>query len=410
MMRSRLRSTAVVLLAGLVCACSSLQAAVGGLPRANPEAVGMNAARLAEIDAVVAEDIRKKAMPGCVVAVGRHGKLVLLKAYGHRQTQPHKVRMTTDTVFDLASVTKPVATATSVMILVEQGRIKLDDPVAKYLPEFGQSGKEKITVFQLLTHQSGLIPDNPLADYRNGQEEAWQKIFALELVVPPGTKFMYSDVGFIMLGELVRRVSGKDVGAFSRAHVFGPLGMRETTYLPDRRLRRRAAVTERRGDHWMQGEVHDPRAYRLGGIAGHAGLFSTAEDLAVFAQMMLGRGRYATVRVLSEETVARMIHPNDVAGRLWGLGWGVRTRAVPNHPDLPVLGHLGYTGTSMRFSPELDLLFVFLSNRVHPEDPGSLAPISSAVRRVWDLAVAAVRSPTAGKKSAGRGNRRDRPA
>lgn len=393
-MRMHLRLPAGVLLAGLVLVGSSLPAAVPRMPRAEPEAVGMSAAKLAEIDAVVADQIEKKTMPGCVAAIGRHGKLVMLKAYGHRQIEPRKVSMTTDTVFDLASVTKPVATATSVMILVEQGKLRLDDPVAKHLPEFGQNGKQGITVFQLLTHQGGLIPDNPIADYRDGPDEARQRIFALQPAAAPGSKFIYSDVGYIVLGELVRRVSDKDVHAFSREHVFEPLGMCETTYLPDQSLRQRAAVTEQRGDHWMQGEVHDPRAFHLGGIAGHAGLFSTAEDLAVFAQMMLGRGQYSGVRVLREETVARMLHPNDVAGRLWGLGWGVRTNAVPGQPDLPVLGHLGYTGTAVRFSPELDLFFVFLSNRVHPEDPGSLGAIASAVRRVWHVVVEAAVSTT----------------
>lgn len=393
-MRNRRALLPVVLLAVVVLAGSSLRADPPRLPRANPGSVGMDGAKLARIDAVVAEEIEKSAIPGCVIAVGRHGKLVLLKAYGHRQTEPNKVRMTTDTVFDLASVTKPVATATAVMLLVERGTLKLDDPIAKYVPEFGQNGKGKITVFQLLTHQGGLIPDNPIGDYLDGPEKAWERIFALEPQVEPGTKFMYTDVGYLMLGDLVLRITGQDVGAFSRKHVFEPLGMHETTYLPKQAMRLRAAVTEKRGDQWMQGEVHDPRAFRLGGIAGHAGLFSTAEDLAVFAQMMLGRGRYAGVRVLGEDTVAIMIRPNDVAGRMWGLGWGVRTNAVPSHPDWPVLGHLGHTGTSIRFSPELDLFFVFLSNRVHPKDPGSLAAIVSTIRRAWETTIEAVVLPT----------------
>jgi CubicO group peptidase (beta-lactamase class C family) len=298
-------------------------------------------------------------------------------------------------------VTKPVATATSVMVLVEESKVRLDDPVARHVPEFGQNGKEKITVFQLLTHQGGLVADNPVADYRDGPERAWERIFALKPVVAPGTKFLYTDVGYIMLGEIVRRVSGRDVHAFSREHVFGPLGLRETTYRPGPPLQHRAAVTEKRGDDWMQGQVHDPRAFYLGGIAGHAGLFSTAEDLAVFTQMMLGRGRYASVRILREDTVARMIEPNDVAGRFWGLGWGVRTAAVPDRPETPVLGHLGYTGTSVRFSPDLDLLFIFLSNRVHPKDPGSLGAIVKAVRRVWEVTVEAITPAEASKVSAG---------
>ena len=175
-MRGRRRLFAAVLLAGCLCACPSFGAVVVRLPGAKPEAVGMSAAKLAEIDAAVADEIRKKTMPGCVVAVGRGGKLVLLKAYGYRQTEPKKVRMTTDTLFDLASVTKPVATATSVMILLQKGKLRLDDPVAEHVPEFGNNGKEKITVFELLTHQGGLIPDNSLADYADGPKKSWERI------------------------------------------------------------------------------------------------------------------------------------------------------------------------------------------------------------------------------------------
>lgn len=376
-----------------------LQAAPSRLSHAEPVSVGMNEAALAKIDRVVAEEVAKGAFPGCVVAVGRHGQMVLLKAYGYRQLEPQKVPMTTDTVFDLASVTKPVATAMSVMILVDRGQVDLEAPVARYVPEFAQNGKEAITVFQLLTHQGGLIADNPIADYLDGPQKAWKRIFALKPVVEPGTRFLYTDVGFMVLAELVRRVSGQDIHAFSRENVFQPLGMSETTFRPDESQRRRAAVTERRNNHWMKGEVHDPRAYRLGGVAGHAGLFSTAEDLAMYAEMMLEGGQHAGVRILEERTVGRMLRPNDVAGRLWALGWGIRTNAVPSHPAWPVLGHLGYTGTSVRLSPDLDLFFVFLSNRVHPKDPGSLSAIVSAVGRVWDATVESVESGDAAKQS-----------
>ncbi len=404
-LRSRLRSSVPALLTCLLLAGTSLRAETPKLPRTEPESVGMSAAKLAEIDSVVAEEIEKGAFPGCVVAVGRHGKLALLKAYGHRQLEPTKVPMAIDTLFDLASVTKPVATATSVMILVDQGKIKLDEPVANYVPEFGQNGKDKITVFQLLTHQGGLIADNPNSDYVDGPEKAWERIFALKPIVEPGTKFIYTDVGFLMLAELVRRVSGQDVHAFSQEHVFKPLGMNDTTYRPSESQRQRAAVNEQRNGEWMEGEVHDPRAYRLGGIAGHAGLFSTGEDLAVFAKMMLGRGQYAGVRVLREGTVSRMLQPNDVAGRLWGLGWGIRTEAVPDHPDWQVLGHLGYTGTSVRFSPDLDLFVVFLSNRVHPKDPGSLTPIVASIRRVWETTVASVQPLDASEQAINKSSR-----
>lgn len=360
------------------------------LPRGEPASVGMRAAKLAEIDSLVADEISKGTFPGCVIAIGRHGKLVLHRAYGHRQLKPHMAPMKADTVFDLASVTKPIATATSVMILVEHGKIDLFTPVAEYIPEFGQNGKGEITVFQLLTHQGGLIADNPLSDYLDGPHKAWERIFALKSTVEPGTKFVYSDVGFLVLAELVRRVSGEDVHVFSQRHVFEPLAMGDTTYRPTESQKQRAAVNEQRDGRWMQGDVHDPRSYRLGGITGHAGLFSTAEDLAIHALMMLNQGQYGGVRIMEKQTMKRMIRPNDVAGRFWGLGWGIRTGAIPEHPQWQVVGHLGYTGTSVRFSPDLDLFVVFLSNRLHPEDPGSLDGIASAVHQVWAKTIEAV--------------------
>ncbi len=251
------------------------------LPRVAPGEAGMSCDKLQEIDAVVCEALKQNCMPGCVVAVGRRGKLVYLQAFGHRQTRPNPLAMTTDTVFDLASLTKPIATATSIQLLVEQGRLDLHERVATYLPEFGRNGKEAITVLQLLTHQGGLTPDNELGDYADGPAQAWERICALGVRAEPGQKFMYSDVGFIVLGELVRRVSGEGLDRFVQQRIFQPLGMRETTFLPSEPLRARAAPTEKRDDHWMQGEVHDPRAYLLGGVAGHAGLFSSAEDLAL---------------------------------------------------------------------------------------------------------------------------------
>jgi len=218
----------------------------------------MRSQHLNGIDAVVAEGIEAGEMPGCVVIVGRRGKVVFFKAYGDRQVEPKRVAMTTDTVFDMASLTKPVATATSVMILLQEGKLRLQDRVAEHVPEFGNHGKEEITVFELLTHQGGLIPDNSLADYADGPEKAWERIFALSLHEPPGSKFTYTDVGYLMLGELVRRISGNSVDQFARERIFQPLGMTETGYLPEEPLRRRAAPTEKRDDAWMQGEVHDP--------------------------------------------------------------------------------------------------------------------------------------------------------
>ncbi len=361
-----------------------------GLPLARPEEAGMDPARLARIDAVVDEGLRAKNMPGCVVAIGRQGKLVLLKAYGYRRILPERAAMTTDTVFDMASLTKPVATATSVMLLVEQRKIRVEDAAVKHLPEFGRNGKEAITVLQLLTHQSGLVADNPLGDYRDGPEKAWERIAALKPLAEPGAKFIYSDVNYIVLGELVKRVSGKRLDEFAREHIYAPLGMMETGFLPPGGLSRRAAPTERRDGKWMCGEVHDPRAYLLGGVAGHAGLFSTASDLAVYAQMMLGRGQYGGVRVLAAETVDQLTAPHRVPGGLRGLGWDMRTGYSSNRGKTfspRAFGHGGFTGTVLWIDPQHELFVIFLSNRLHPDGKGAVNPLAG---RIGTIAVEAI--------------------
>ncbi|MFV2069008.1 MAG: exo-beta-N-acetylmuramidase NamZ domain-containing protein [Pirellulales bacterium] len=355
-----------------------------------PEDVGMRADVLEQIDDVVAASLAAKRMPGCVVLVARRGKVVLKRAYGHKRVEPDCEPMTVDTVFDMASITKPVVTATSIMILVEQGKLRLRDRVSQHIPEFGQNGKETITVQQLLLHQGGLIPDNAVADYDSGPDEAWQKIYALSLVVEPGTTFKYTDVGYLVLGELVHRISGLDVHAFSQRHIFDPLGMEETGYLPKAALRQRAAPTEQREGHWMQGEVHDPRSYRLGGVAGHAGLFSTADDLAVYAQMMLGRGRYQRVRILGEATVAQMTRRHAVSSGFRGLGWDMETGYSSNRSELAspaAFGHGGFTGTGIWIDPPSDLIVIFLSNRVHPDGKGSVNPLIGAIGTVATAAI-----------------------
>ncbi len=368
------------------------------LPHAAPEAAGMDARQLDGIDALVAEGLRNKQMPGCVVMVGRRGKIVFLRAYGCRQVVPAELPMTTDTVFDLASLTKPLATATSVMILVEQGKLRLDDPVSGYIPEFAQQGKKDITVYHLLMHEAGLIPDNALDDYRDGPKTAMDRVCALQPRAKPGQRFIYSDVGYIVLGELVRRVSGRSVHEFSHEQVFAPLGMTETGYLPGEPLRKRAAPTEQREGRWMQGEVHDPRAYCLGGVAGHAGLFSTAEDLAVYAQMMLNAGQYEGLRVLDPKTVAMMTQPRDVPGGQRGLGWDIRTGYSSNRGESfspRAFGHGGFTGTSLWIDPELQLFVLFLSNRVHPDGKGAVNPLAGRIGTLAGKAI--VPAPSEGR-------------
>jgi uncharacterized protein YbbC (DUF1343 family)/CubicO group peptidase (beta-lactamase class C family) len=378
------------------------------LPAANPDTVGMSASQLAYIDEAVEAEIAKKQLPGAVVLVGKDGKVVWRRAYGNRALEPQAEAMTPDTVFDLASLTKVVATATAVMILVERGKVRLGDAVARYLPEFADAGKKTITVEQLLTHRSGLIADNPLEDYQQGVEKAWENIWRLAPLSEAGAKFIYSDVNYIVLGEIVRRVSGKPLDEFAAENIFRPLGMKDTGFKPAASLRARTAPTERRGsgeaEHWMRGEVHDPRAYLLGGVAGHAGLFSTADDLAVYCQMILNGGEYNGVRVLSKLGVSRMTEPrptggNASDGNARGLGWDVMTGFSANRGDLFPLGsfgHTGFTGTSIWLDPANETFVVFLSNRVHPKlDPKQPADVSSLRGRVTSIVAASIIHPSA---------------
>ncbi len=360
------------------------------LPLVAPAEVGFRIDRLTPLEAVVNEGLEAGRMPGCVIAFGRRGKLAWLKAYGQRQLLPEPQPMQTDTVFDMASITKPVATATSVMILLEQGKLRLRNRVADYFPEFADNGKRELTLSQLLTHHSGLVPDNPLSDYDEGPSVAWQRILSSEPYVEPGTRFVYSDVNFIVLAQLVHQASGMNLHEFSQKHLFAPLGMSDTGFLPGPSLQARAAPTEQRDGHWMQGEVHDPRAYRLGGIAGHAGLFSTAEDLAVYSQMMLQQGIYAGQRILSPATVQLMTRAYDVAGNQRGLGWDKLSVYSSNRGENfsdQAFGHGGFTGTVLWIDPKLDLFFIFLSNRVHPEGKGNVNALAGRIATIVASAI-----------------------
>jgi uncharacterized protein YbbC (DUF1343 family) len=373
---------ALLSLAHWLLPTASAQAPSRRLAVISPDAAGFDATRLAQVDTAIQKALDEKKMPGCVVLIGRQGKVAYLKAFGSKRHLPSVEPMTTDTIFDLASLTKPIATATSVMRLVEEGKVRLRDPVATHLTEFAVNGKEKITVEQLLTHQGGLIADNPISDYAPGTEIAVDKLMAIGLSNPPGTKFVYSDVGFMVLGELVKRVSGKPIHEYAREKIFEPLGMSETSYLPNEPLRSRAAPTEQRDGKWMQGEVHDPRAFALGGVAGHAGLFSTAEDLALYADMMLMRGAAPKGRVLGEATVNQMTTRHPVSSGYRGLGWDMQTGYSANKGETmssSAFGHGGFTGTGIWIDPELDLFVIFLSNRIHPNGKGLVNPLIGTI-------------------------------
>jgi CubicO group peptidase (beta-lactamase class C family) len=241
-----------------------------------------------------------------------------------------------------------------------------------------------------LLHTSGFIADNPLADYQDGVAKSLERLHALKPLATPGTKFVYSDVGFLLLGEIVEKASGLTLDRFTKQHVFTPLGMAETGFRPEGDLRKRAAPTQQRDSRWMEGEVHDPRAYLLGGVAGHAGLFSTADDLAIYARMLLNRGRHKDKAFLKEETVRFMTTPRQVPGKkepgLRTYGWDMLTSFSANRGEVFAkgvsFGHTGFTGTSIWIDPPSKTAVIFLSNRVHPDGKGNVTRLRGQVATI----------------------------
>lgn len=365
------------------------------------EARGFSADReqLAKIDAAVEAALKRGDCPGAVVLVVHKDAVVFRNAYGSRAVQPQKAPMTADTIFDMASLTKPVATATSIMLLIERGKLRLDDPVAKHWPAFAANDKDRVTVEHLLLHTSGLTADNAIADYAGSKAKALDRIAALKLEVPPGTRFRYSDVGFIVLGNLVEKLGGSPVDQFAHKHVFEPLKMVDTQFTPNDRLKARIAPTSKRDGKFILGEVHDPRSYRMGGVAGHAGLFSTADDLARFGRMLLHGGELDGVRILRPETVKLFTEPREVpagmgkAGKLFrSRGWDVDTGfSAPRGTGFKKgegFGHTGYTGTSIWVDPASRTVVIVLTNRVHPEDKGSVTRLRREIGTIVAEAVA----------------------
>ena len=363
------------------------------LPLAPPSAASpqIDPVRFEPIDRAVAEGIADGEMPGCVVLVGRGDGVVWRRAYGRRAIEPTAEAMTPETRFDLASLTKPLATALCAMKLAEQGRLDLHAPVADRLPAFGTHGKGAITPAHLLTHTAGLIPDNALADYRDGPAAAWAAICDLKPSAAPGERFRYSDVGFLALGKLVEQVAGAPLDRYARDAVYGPLGLERTGFNPPAAARAETAPTERRDGRWLRGEVHDPRAAALGGVAGHAGLFSTADDLATLARTLLNEGVAPNgARLFKPETVRTMTASRVVPGGRRTYGWDQRTAYSTNRGDLfgpAAYGHGGFTGTALWIDPDRDVFTVFLSNRLHPDGHGS---VNRLIGRINTLAAAAL--------------------
>jgi uncharacterized protein YbbC (DUF1343 family)/CubicO group peptidase (beta-lactamase class C family) len=363
------------------CACSAALA--------EPSAAALPNPRFAAIEAVVQQAIARGELPGCVVSVGTRAGEHYTRAFGERTAgEP----MTTDTLFDLASLTKPLATATSIALLAERGAVALDQPVARYLSELNVPDKRRITPRQLLLHTSGLARVGPLSQLEHGVAEARARIAAMPLRSAPGKTFEYSDLGYILLGELVARVAGMPLDSFAERALFSPLQMRDTHFVLPSADRRRAAPTELRDDVPIRGVVDDPRAYRLGGVAGNAGVFSTAADVGRFARMLLNEGELEGVRVLTAQTVRRMLQPQPAGSAVRTLGFDVHSpydhgRGLTMSDQ--AVGHGGYTGTSLWIDPVANAYVVLLSNRVHVGTRGTIHPLASGVA---DLALRALRT------------------
>jgi uncharacterized protein YbbC (DUF1343 family)/CubicO group peptidase (beta-lactamase class C family) len=383
----------LLLCAGMAAASSQKTSAAATKGAAVPAPVRMGA-----VDAIIQQAILEGNIPGAVLVVGHNGKVVYRKAYGNRTLEPRHEVMTLDTVFDLASLTKVIATTMAVMQLVERGKLRLNDPVSKYLPEFAPNGKEDITVRQLLTHYSGLEPDLDLKTPWEGKETAYRMAWAETPAQPPGSGFTYSDINFIVLGEVVERVSRVTLDTYTARHIFGPLKMLHTRYLPPATWRAKIAPTQYdENEHMLRGVVHDPTARRMGGVAGHAGLFSTADDLAKFAQALLNGGN----GILSPLSVEKMTRPEQPpsAPVLRGFGWDIDSPFSSNRGDLlPVgsFGHTGFTGTSMWIDPTTQTYIILLTNAVHPRGKGNAIALRSKVA----TAIAAALPLTATEKEA----------
>jgi uncharacterized protein YbbC (DUF1343 family)/CubicO group peptidase (beta-lactamase class C family) len=335
---------------------------------------------LAVLDSIVQKAIEERQVPGAVVLVWHDGHVLYRKAFGRRSLEPRREPMTADTIFDVASLTKVIATTTAVMQLVERGEVRLNDPVAKYLPEFTGNDKDDITVRELMTHHSGLRGDLDLTTDWRGRDMALRMVAAEKPILPPGSRFLYSDINFISLGALVEKVSGLPLNEYCVKNIFRPLGMIHTRFVPSPAWLPKIAPTEYdENNRMLRGIVHDPTARRMGGVAGHAGLFSTADDLSKFAQALLNDSS-----ILSPLTVEKMTTPQQppTSQVLRGLGWDIDSPLSSNRGDLlPVgsFGHTGFTGTSLWIDPTTRTFIVILANGVHPRGKGTAVPLRSKI-------------------------------
>ena len=368
------------LLCAVLAKCILIAPAFAQNPPASSSGQGSATSIDATLDPIMEKAVADGNIPGGVLLIGHNGKVIYRKAFGWRSLEPVRERMTVDTEFDLASLTKCVATAPSVMKLIQQGRVRLNDPVSAYLPEFAQNGKKDITVRELLTHYSGLAPDLDLKAPWTGRETAFEMAMHETPAYPPGSRFVYSDINFETLGFLVEKVTGVSLSEYASRNIFVPLGMTNTRFLPPEEWTPRTAPTQYdEQGKMLRGVVHDPTARRMGGVAGHAGVFSTADDLAKFAQDML-----SGFTVLSELSVEKMSTPQQPANAasLRGLGWDIDSPFASNRGELlPVgsFGHSGFTGTSLWIDPVTDTYIILLTNAVHPRGGKSAVSLRSRV-------------------------------
>ncbi|NOX89909.1 MAG: serine hydrolase [Calditrichaeota bacterium] len=376
--------------------CSFLYAQL--LPVVSPEKAGMDLNQLKRADEIINQAIRDSTIPGAVFLVTRENKVVYRKAYGYRQLLPNKKKMTVKTIFDLASITKPVATATSAMILIDRGKLRLMDRVDRFIPEFSRKNEkdhsgEPIRIIHLLTHTSGLPPYAPVKELaKRFGSPAPDSLITYIARAPrhhePGVYFKYSCLNYITLQRIIEIISGQSLDDFTRDNIFNPLGMMSTFYNPPKERTEFCAATEILEDgEVLLGKVHDPLARVMnGGVSGNAGLFSTADDLAIYAAMLLNEGSWNGRRILSKPAVRKMISvPRGFEKFGRTLGWDAHSVYNSNMGDLfgdRAFGHTGYTGTSITIDPESKVVVILLTNRVHPHDQGSVVRLRSLIANV----------------------------
>ena len=385
------------------------------LPIKSPTELNFDSRLTEWVDAVAEEMMSGDETSGVVIAIGRKDGLAYLKAFGDRQVEPERLPMEVNTVFDMASITKCVATATAMAVLFDRGAYALDDPICRYMPEFAQNGKEDVTFRLCMEHMSGVNPVWFLNYHAPSVDAIWERVMAEPLLTPPGTAYRYICQNFLILGKTVEVFSGKKLGDFAEENIYRPLGMFDSGFRPKDKIGEaspsqeaaaedwyyRCETTEYdRNRGWIKGVVHDPQAWIIGGHGGNAGLFATAPDLAVFASMMLGHGTLTKengekVQIISPETWRLWTAPWKVAGGVHGLGWekrrSVGTAARSWNYSPSAFGHTGFTGTTFWIDPDNDLFVIVLGNRLHPKSRGNT--MNSRADTIGAIAVDALRDP-----------------